>query len=586
MIWKTVALISLPLSCVLAGREAIAETASPTFNKDVAPILYKNCVKCHQSGEIAQRVLLTSYDSAKIWAKSIRQKVSTREMPPWPADPTDSVRFRNDPRLSQHDIDMIVAWVDAGALKGDGDTPALPKTEQGWMHPQGREPDLVLSLPKEVHIPANGEIPYIRVLVKVPFDEDKWIVASQTRPGNSAVVHHMAITEIALNDGMTPEKFEEVTAVAKKLGIANDLAAARPAVTLPPDVGGLDMLGVYTPGSTFEAYGDGSAKLLRGGKNMYLAFNMHYQATGKPETDRSSIALWFQSEPPKHELFRESASGGTILTNGQELFTDTPGIKAEGTRVAIPPIRPNEENYELIGIKAYPEPVTIYQLQPHAHHRARDFKYAIVYPDGREQTILSVPHYDFRWQMAYELETPLHLPAGSKLIVTAHYDNSTHNMHNPAPEKEVKFRDQNQSWDEMFTPFVQYTVDSQDLTAIATQTPTSKEPMPFAEVVGCLTQSSDGKWVLTNATNAEFSESQSNSSRAVKAAEDKALGKETYQLIGEEVFSPAKHLSEKVAVKGLLIKIGDENRINITSLQTIAPTCMQTESKAINNNKK
>src|SRR5205085_7179124 len=212
MIWKTIAFILVPLTCVLAGREAIADAASPAFSKDVAPILYKNCLKCHQSGEIGQKIPLTSYDSTKLWVKSIRQKVSAREMPPWPADAANSVKFRNDARLSQRDIDTIIAWVDAGALNGDGDMPALLKDGQGWQHPKAREPDLVLTLPKEVHIPANGEIPYIRVLVKVPFEENKWIVASQTRPGNPAVVHHMAITEIALNDGMTPEKFEETSA--------------------------------------------------------------------------------------------------------------------------------------------------------------------------------------------------------------------------------------------------------------------------------------------------------------------------------------------------------------------------------------
>ena len=211
-------------------------------------------------------------------------------------------------------------------------------------------------------------------------------------------------------------------------------------------------------------YGDGSAKLLKGGKNLYLNFNIHYQTTGKPEKDRSMIGFWFQPEPPKHQLFRVPASGETIIADGKELLTDAPGKKAEGTRVAIPPIPPYAENYEVIGITAYTEPVTIYQFQPHAHLRGKDFTYAVVYPDGREETVLSVPKYDFNWQLAYELDTPLKLPAGSKLVVTAHYDNSLKNKYNPGPEKEVYFREENQSWDEMFTPFIQYTIDSQDLT--------------------------------------------------------------------------------------------------------------------------
>src|SRR6202041_3139284 len=139
--------------------------------------------------------------------------------------------------------------------------------------------------------------------------------------------------------------------------------------------------------------------------------------------------------------------------------TDSPGTKAEETHVAIPPISPFEANYELTGVTAYLHPITLYQFHPHAHYRGKDFTYSVVYPDGREQTVLTVPRFDHRWQMAYELETPLKLPAGSKLIVTAHYDNSKTKMHNPAPEKAVYFRAMNQGWDEMFTPFIQYTMD-------------------------------------------------------------------------------------------------------------------------------
>ncbi|MGO8795179.1 MAG: hypothetical protein ACLQLC_10180 [Candidatus Sulfotelmatobacter sp.] len=135
------------------------------------------------------------------------------------------------------------------------------------------------------------------------------------------------------------------------------------------------------------------------------------------------MAFWFQPKAPKHQLFRVPASGETIIADGRQLLTDAPGEKAEGTSVAIPPIPPFAENYEVIGITAYTEPVTIYQLHPHAHLRGKDFKYVVVFPDGREETLLSVPKYDFHWQLAYELDTPLKVPTGSKLIVTAHHDN-------------------------------------------------------------------------------------------------------------------------------------------------------------------
>ena len=349
-------------------------------------------------------------------------------MPPWPVDPARSLKFRNDARLSQRDIDTIVAWADAGAPRGDGVPPKPPET--GWDLFQGRNPDFIVALTGDMHIPAEGAFPYAKVFVKVPFAEDRWIAASQTKPTNPAVVHHMALTEVSVPPGMTPEQAERTAA---QLGIPSS-AFVQPAVISPTHPPRPDMLSIYTPGSGLEAYANGSGKLLRGGKNMYVIFNIHYQTTGKPEIDRSKIALWFASSPPAHQLYRVNGAGETIVANGKELLADSPGIKAEGTHVAIPPIPPFSQDYELVGISAYLEPVTIYQFHPHAHYRGKDFTYSVVYPDGHEQTLLSVPRFDHRWQMAYELETPLKLPAGSKLIVTAHYDNSARKMHNPAPQ--------------------------------------------------------------------------------------------------------------------------------------------------------
>ncbi len=368
------AVLTASLALVLAIARSAAGNAVPTFTKDVAPILYKNCAKCHQAGELASRVPLLSYETVRPLAELIKQKVMTREMPPWPADSARSLKFRNDARLSQQDIDMVVAWVNAGAPKGDeADLPPIPEFEDGWMHPQGLKPDLVISLPGDVHLPAEGAIPYVRVLVKVPFSEDRWVVASQTRPSNPVVVHHMALNEVALPEGMIPSGADQL---ARQMGFPST-AFDSPAVTAPSRPARQDMLAIYTPGSTLEMYGGDSAKLLKGGKNMYVVFNIHYETTGKPETDRSRIALWFMSRPPAHQLFRVNGAGETIIANGKELLTDVPGSKAEGTDVVIPPIPPFAENYELTGITGYPEPVTIYQFQPHAHHRGKDFTYTV-----------------------------------------------------------------------------------------------------------------------------------------------------------------------------------------------------------------
>ena len=595
-----IARTSTALAVVLLARASGADHPAPTF-KEVAPILFKNCTNCHRPGEIASAESFLSYDTVRPWAESIKQQVLKREMPPWPADPNGSVKFRNDARLSQQEIDTLVAWVNAGAPRGnDSDLPPAPTIVQGWLHPKGLAPDLVITLP-EFQVPATGEIPYLRYLVKVPFPEDKWVVGLQVRPGNRAIVHHMAITELALADGVTPADLDTLAMVARQFGFSSRSIATQPAVAVPAYPAVYDMLGVYTPGTTFEMYKDGGAKQLKGGANLYLSFNIHYQTTGKPETDRSRLAFWFQPKPPEHQLFRVPAAGETIIADGKQLLTDTPGKKAEGTGVVIPPIPPYAENYEVIGITAYTKPVTIYQFQPHAHLRGKDFNYAVVYPDGREETVLNVPKYNFHWQLAYDLDTPLKLPAGSKLIVTAHYDNSVKNDHllhhgahntgyaaqNFGPEKEVYFRDQNQSWDEMFSPFIQFSVDSQNPAKVGQshngqneQTNTGQQEKPqgestldIVEVVGCLEQNSSKTWILTNASDPRVSETQATSAAELKAAAARPLGNQQNQLVGISVFNPSSRKGQKVAVKGVLIKDANERRLNVTSLQTLDASC-------------
>lgn len=564
---------------------AMGDAIAPTFSKDVAPILFKNCANCHRTGGIASTMPLLTFDTAKSRADSIKQKVLKREMPPWPADPERSVKFRNDARLSRQDLDTLVAWVNSGTPKGsDADLPPMPPFANGWLHPQGLAPDAVIALP-EFAVQATGEVPYIQQLIKVPYSGDKWIVAMQVRADNRALVHHMGITEVQLPDGVRPADLTAFAAAARQFGFPNGaLETTQVAVADPANPKAYDMLGVYTPGTTFEMYGDDSARLLKGGKNLYINFNIHYTTTGKPEKDRSQLGLWFQSTSPKHQLFRAPAAVKTIIANGRELLTDDPGTKAEGTGAAIPPIAPYAENYELTGMTAYTEPVTIYQFQPHAHVRAKDFKYTVVYPDGHEETVLTVPKYEFHWQLAYELETPLRLPPGSKLIVTAHYDNSLKNEHlrrkgadeaarNCGPEKTAYFRKENQSWDEMFSPLVQYSVDNPKLTKKKGRSPRVTSAVETVGVVGCLGQSESKKWMLTRASDPVATDTQSTSSAEIGATAAKPFGNQRYQLLGADVFNPQSNTGKKVAVKGVLIKDASGTRLNVTSLQSVAASC-------------
>lgn len=542
----------------------------PTFTKDVAPILFKNCANCHDS--------LLSYGEVRSEAQAIKQQVQTRAMPPWPADSAHSLKFRNDARLGERDITTLIAWVDAGTPKGDDkDLPPVPDPVGQWLNPQGRAPDAIISLPT-IHVEATGEVPYIQQLIKVPVAEDKWLVAMQLLPGNRKLLHHMGITEVTLPDGMGPQQVNEFAAIARKYGIPDgSVANIRPAVEDPTNPGIYDMFGVYTPGSTFEGFADDSGKLLKGGKNDYINFNIHYTTTGKPESDRSQLGLWFRSTPPGHQLIRAPIAVNTLIAAGTELLTDSPGTKAEGTPFAIPPIPAYTQSYEVIGMSAYTQPVTIYQLQPHAHMRARDFTYIAVYPDGHEQVLLTVPTYDFHWQLAYQLDRPLTLPPGSKLIVSAHYDNSQRHYDerikaddsagNCGPEKVVYFRRQNQSWDEMFSPLVQYAVSTTGPAAPGKDTPR------LVKTVGCLSQDRSRNWLLTRAAEPVATDSQATSTVEVQGAAASPLGTQALELLGVDVFSPRNHEGQKVAVKGVLVPVAGTNRINVTSLQTLAASC-------------
>jgi hypothetical protein len=519
-------------------------------------------------------VPLVSFTAVKLKARELKDKVQRREMPPWPADASQSLPFQNDPRLSQLDIDTLVHWVNAGAPKGDdADLPPVPIFATGWLHPGGRPPDTVVSLP-EFTVRANGTIPYIQQLIKVPYADDKWISALQVRAGNPVLLHHMGITEVALPDGMTPEMLASMDAVASEIGApSGKLKIQKVVVTDPENPGAHDMLGVYTPGTTFESYGDGNGKLLKAGNNMYINFNIHYTTTGREETDRSEMALWFEPTPPKHVLYRIPAGVNSIIANGRELLTDDPGTKAEGTAYALPPIPANAAGYELIGMTAYRVPITIYQLQPHAHVRAVDFKYIVVYPDGREVSILSVPNYSYHFQLAYALATPLKLPAGSKLVVTGHYDNSAKNGHlqhlgtNDAarkcgPENVAYFGQQNQSWDEMFTPLIQYSVDEKQA-----------ERLALVSAVGCLVHSPGGGWNLEHGSRPMPTERQGTSSTELSTNQEIPLDTENYQLVGADVFRPLRFGGVKVVVKGVLIPTAHDSRINVTSMQPTPLSC-------------
>jgi Copper type II ascorbate-dependent monooxygenase, C-terminal domain len=443
------------------------ERATPTFAKDVAPIVFNKCASCHRPGE-AVPMSLTSYKEVRPWSKAIREQVIEHTMPPWYADPETSLRFRNDRRLSQHDIDTIVAWVDGGSPKGDDqDLPPLPRYVPGWSL---GEPDMIIPMPIEFEVPAEGELPLQNFYVPVPFKEDRWVEAVELRPGNPAVVHHSIANVTRLPEGTQIIDGRAVRIEAPKTATATDSGQTdgrrgRTEVFQSQDsftrAGAFKLVG-QAPGKGFERHRPGIAKKISPG--MYFQFNMHYQPSGRPEKDRSMLGLWFSKVPVNHEVLTKGVIE-TLIVGGKELgeIKIINGREVK-TRGRIPNIPPNTDNWEIIGQLPIKDDITIYAFAPHMHLRGKDIKYIMIWPDGRQTTLLYVPRYDFNWQLHYELEEPLKVPAGSKMVAIAHYDNSIKNRYNPAPQKEVFWSEQ--SWDEMFIPWFEYTVDRMDLTKL------------------------------------------------------------------------------------------------------------------------
>jgi len=455
------------LATVQASGPAAAPAASvPTFAKDVAPIVFNNCASCHRKGEVAP-MTFTSYEEVRPWAKVIREKVRTREMPPWGADPAHSLKMRNDRSLSQPQIDTIVAWVDGGAPKGnDTDMPKLPEFADGWTF--GREPDYILEMPVEATIAAEGELGVQMYYSPVPWSEDKFAETLEIRPGNRAVLHHAGIFVVDLPEGAKVVDGRLIAPGGKAATDRGEGLAGRAETTALP---GANKLLSWVPGRGVDSHRADIGKRIPAGK--YINWQLHYNPIGKVEKDRTRLGIWFNKVPVTHELLIRQAGDPLATTkSGLSLY------RAEGKEVEYsadegstrrrnktPNIPPYAEDWSLTGITPVTEDITLYAMSPHMHLRGKSLRWVIVYPDGREQTILDVPKFDFNWQIQYELETPLKIPAGSKILGIGKYDNSPKNKWNPSPHLEVFWSEQ--SWDEMYQPFTEYSVDSQVLGEMA-----------------------------------------------------------------------------------------------------------------------
>ena len=462
---RSLFVLALTATVAILGNTTTAERgaeATPTFAKDVAPIIFENCASCHRPGDIAP-MSLTSYQEVRPWARSIKDKVVSREMPPWHAE-QPITPIRNDRRLSQEQIDTIVAWVDGGAPRGDeAELPALPEFHADeWHHPSGRQPDYILPLPMVIEIPAEGELPYITIYSEIPFEKDVFAAAVEMLPGNRSVVHHMSVNVVELPEGielidgwphdadgnrLTPEQIRE--------GMTRESNV----------LSGSTKLICFVPGRGFEMFQPGVAKRVSAGK--YLRWSLHYQVTGRPETDHSRVGIWEAEIQVTYEMLSRTIGSPLPTTPDKTLPVIVNG--AEVSRRQVPVIPPYADDWEIIMQTDVTEPITFYAISPHMHLRGKDMRFLVVWPDGREELLLDVPRYDFNWQTEFEFAEPLKIPGGSTLIVRGHYNNSLNNRYNPAPDKEVYWGEQ--SWDEMFEGWIKYSIDSQTLT----EQPTTQE---------------------------------------------------------------------------------------------------------------
>ncbi|HEX8183895.1 MAG TPA: cytochrome c [Blastocatellia bacterium] len=412
------------LFLMVGSRQASAtSSALVTFNKDVAPIIQKNCQVCHRPGEIAPMTFM-NYKEVRPWARSIVEKVVTREMPPWFAD-SKYGKFSNDCRLSQKEIDTIVAWVEGGTKEGDPkDMPPNPKFTEGW---QIGKPDIVLSMAEEYSVPAEGVIPYKYFAVPTNFTEDKYVQFAEIRQGNRKLVHHVIVDVRYPEHGKLPKAGEikpEEFAAAR----GRDGNGERPGDSDGRLVG-------WAPGEAPLILRPGQAKLVK--KGSVLIFQIHYTTNGEAGTDRSSVGLIFS----KHPVEKRVITAGAVARN-----------------LEIPP---GVANHEVTSSFTFKEDSHIDSLHPHMHFRGKDFLYRLVYPDGTSNVLLSVPRWDFNWQLTYVLKEEVAAPKGSRLECIAHFDNSPKNKFNPDPTKLVRWGQQ--TWDEMMIGYLDYTVDKQDL---------------------------------------------------------------------------------------------------------------------------
>lgn len=381
---------------------------------------------------------LLDYKSARPWAKAIREAVLTGKMPPWFADPRYG-QFRNDARLTEREINIIRTWVDGGAQEGDPTRlPKPPVFVGGW---RLGKPDIIIDIGQDYVVKPGGDV-YEHFIVPTSLTHGIWIRAAELRPGNRRVVHHAHVNPVISAAQAGPATIQSMNALDKYLErdgkltrirmdapVLND-ACAPDAPDLPYIRGAQEgALASFLPGREPDVFPDGSAKWIPTGTQ--FEFSIHYARTSSiSETDRTSVGLYLAPAPPLHVLHRMDFRNFFFL---------------------IPPGAPD---HEVRRCYTFESDKLLLSITPHMHFRGKDIRYEIARPDGRPEVLLSVPHYDFSWQLVYRFQDPIPIPKGSVLTITAHFDNSPNNPRNPDPSKPIRWGDKSE--EEMLSNYFEY----------------------------------------------------------------------------------------------------------------------------------
>lgn len=401
-----------------------AQPGAPTFSRDIAPIFQNRCQSCHRPGEAAPMSLL-DYESARPWVKSIVKAVTARTMPPWFADPAIG-KWSNNASLTEAEIKTINDWANAGSPEGDpADLPPAREWAEGWLM---GAPDMVFTLIQEQVLAPELVDEYRYIVAPMNLKEDLWVQGVEVRPGNREVVHHVNVFDTKSMLGANVDKAALAEATARSVDASgNPRRMGGEGFAPQGEVAG--RVGGFLPGDSPLVLADGDAVLLPKGSSLMLQLHYHKE-TGLEARDLTKVGVRISKSPVSRRVH-----GGSV----------------DNCTFRIPA---GAENHQVDGELTISEDIEIVSMSPHMHLRGKDFKVWATLPDGSELQILNVPKYDFNWQLTYEAEQPISLPAGTKLRTRAHYDNSKNNPFNPAPDKDVEWGEP--TTDEMMLMFFRY----------------------------------------------------------------------------------------------------------------------------------